>query len=101
MPLLILDRQHIVSGPISVAAPFTIASSHEAVALIGEWTRLPMLFSGWNKTTQSMNASQLEVEDRVQTKWTEKDLRERAGALRSAHGSAAEALGFQNLFKLF
>ena len=38
---------------------------------------------------QWMNASQLEVEDRVQSKWTEKDLRERAGALRSAHGSAA------------
>ena len=36
-------------------------------------------------TKQWIDANQLEVEDRVQTKWTEKDLRERAGALRSAH----------------
>ena len=38
---------------------------------------------------QWKHASQLAVEDRVQSKWTEKDLTERAGALRSAHGSAA------------
>ena len=63
--------------------PFIQLHGYEALALIGGFVAMVRTTKQW------FDASQLEVEDRVQTEWTEKDLKERAGALRSAHGSAA------------
>ena len=98
MPFLVLDNSIILgcildagSGVLSCMTysqrpnqcgrPLSVQlHGYEAVAVIGG-----CLVAMEQTTKQCDDTNQLEVDELVQSKWTEQGLRLRAGALRSAH----------------